>query len=139
MAKRSSGFGWFMLLCAVLAVLTLILRPAPEPDSLQAELVVAREATGGAPTREEIMARQRGETVDDSYRRSNIGDPDSAAALTQQLGTLGGASDPELWRALRFNEAAITVSPGSVLNEITARSGLISSEPTKRLCESPSS
>lgn len=123
MTQRSTGFGLFLLIGAVLAVLTLILRPAPEPDGLQAELTVAREATGGAPTREEIMARQRGETVDDSYRRSNIGDPDSAAALTQQLGTLGGASDPELWRALRFDEANITVSAGGDVAKVLVQDG----------------
>ncbi len=123
MTQRSTGFGLFLLIGAVLAVLTLILRPAPEPDSLQAELAVAREATGGAPTREEIMARQRGETVDDSYRRANTGDPDSAAALTQQLGTLGGASDPELWRALRFDEANITVSAGGDVAKVLVQDG----------------
>ena len=53
--------------------------------------------TGGAPTLEDILARQRGETVDDSDRRANIGDPDSAASIADQLGTLGGASDPDLW------------------------------------------
>jgi len=67
-----------------------------------------RTATGGAQTLEDIMARQRGETVDDSFRSEAIGNPDSAAGVASQLGTLGGASDPELWRALRFGEANIT-------------------------------
>ena len=61
-----------------------------------------RSATGGATTLEDIMARQRGEEVDMSFRRENLGDPDSAAGMASQLGTLGGSSDPELWRALRF-------------------------------------
>ncbi|WP_299725977.1 formate dehydrogenase subunit gamma [uncultured Tateyamaria sp.] len=74
---------------------------APAPD---------RSATGGAQTLEDILARQRGEEVDNSFRRSNIGDPDGAAGLANQLGTLGGASDPDLWRALRFGEAKITAS-----------------------------
>lgn len=69
-----------------------------------------RTATGGAQTLEDILARQRGEQIDDSFRRDAIGDPDSAAGITNQLGTLGGASDPELWRAMRFNEANITAS-----------------------------
>ena len=72
-----------------------------------------RSSTGGAQTLEDIMARQRGETVDDSFRRSATGDPNSAAALAAQLGTLGGASDPELWRALRFGTADITASNNS--------------------------
>lgn len=69
-----------------------------------------RSATGGAQTLEDILARQRGEVVDNSFRSGNIGDPGSAAGLANQLGTLGGASDPELWRALRFGEANITAS-----------------------------
>ncbi len=73
--------------------------------------IEARPSTGGAMTREDIMARQRGEEVDTTFRRE-FGDPDSAAGMAQQLGTLGGASDPDLWRALRFNEADISVSAG---------------------------
>lgn len=69
-----------------------------------------RSATGGAQTLEDIMARQRGEPVDNSFRSDAIGDPDSASGISEQLGTLGGASDPELWRALRFGSADITAS-----------------------------
>ena len=71
-----------------------------------------RSATGGAQTLEDIMARQRGEVIDDGFRRENVGNPDTAAGLTEQLGTLGGSSDPELWRALRYGSADITVSSG---------------------------
>lgn len=69
-----------------------------------------RSATGGAQTLEDIMARQRGEVVDNSFRSGLTGDPAGAAGMDQQLGTLGGASDPELWRALRFGSAEITAS-----------------------------
>ncbi len=73
---------------------------APEPD---------RSATGGAQTLEDIMARQRGEAVDNSFRREGDGGT-PAGDITGVLGTLGGASDPELWRALRFGDANITAS-----------------------------
>ncbi|WP_223424000.1 formate dehydrogenase subunit gamma [Tateyamaria pelophila] len=73
--------------------------PAAGPD---------RSATGGAQTLEDIMARQRGEAVDNAFRSEAIGDPNSAAGMANQLGTLGGASDPELWRELRFGSADIT-------------------------------
>ena len=69
-----------------------------------------RSVTGGAQTLEDIMARQRGEEVDNSFRRDVTGDPDKAADIVNQLGTLGGASDPDLWRALRFGSADITAS-----------------------------
>ncbi|WP_298837040.1 formate dehydrogenase subunit gamma [uncultured Roseobacter sp.] len=71
---------------------------APEPD---------RSATGGAQTLEDIMARQQGLKVDNSFRSDNTGGVPGAdpSAL---LGTRGGASDPDLWRALRFDSADVT-------------------------------
>ncbi|MGR3511365.1 MAG: formate dehydrogenase subunit gamma [Paracoccaceae bacterium] len=77
-----------------------------------------RAETGGATTLEDILRRQRGEDVDMEFRRDALGDAEGGAATTDQLGTLGGASDPELWRALRFGEADITSqvrSPGATL------------------------
>lgn len=82
---------------------------APEPD---------RSVTGGAQTLEDILARQRGEKIDDTFRRTATGDPQGGAATTNPLGTLGGASDPELWRALRYGSAEIVASsktPGSTI------------------------
>lgn len=67
-----------------------------------------RASTGGAQTLEDIMRRQAGEAIDDEFRRSATGDPDVAAPITDQLGSLGGASDPELWRAFRYSSADIT-------------------------------
>ncbi|MGB7323058.1 MAG: formate dehydrogenase subunit gamma [Albidovulum sp.] len=71
-----------------------------------------RAATGGAQTLDDILARQRGEAVDDQFRRDAQGNPEAAASSTDQLGTLGGVSDPELWRSLRFGDADVTVSSG---------------------------
>src|SRR6056297_337979 len=70
-----------------------------------------RAATGGAQTLEDIMARQRGEPVDDSFRRNATGG-DDAAGMASQLGTLGGASDAEVWRALRYGLDDVKVSSG---------------------------
>jgi|TARA_B100000767_G_scaffold266714_1_gene284501 formate dehydrogenase subunit gamma len=69
-----------------------------------------RSATGGAQTLKDIMARQSGEAVDNGFRRDATGDASRAAEISNQLGTLGGNSDPELWRALRFGSADITAS-----------------------------
>ena len=69
-----------------------------------------RSATGGAQTLGDIMTRQRGEEVDNSFRSGATGDASRAADISNQLGTLGGNSDPELWRALRFGSADITAS-----------------------------
>ncbi len=67
-----------------------------------------RSATGGAQTLEDIMARQEQMRVDDSFRSDLTGDPDAAAPTTDQLGTRGGASDPDLWRGLRYDTADVT-------------------------------
>jgi formate dehydrogenase subunit gamma len=90
---------------------------AQDTGSEAAVVPVDRSVTGGAQTLEDILARQRGEAVDYDFRRSATGD-ESGAALTGQLGTLGGASDPELWRALRYGSADVTASnasPGAAL------------------------
>lgn len=67
-----------------------------------------RSETGGATTLEDILRRQRGEDVDLQFRKNATGDPEAAASTTDPLGTLGGASDPELWRALRYGSADVT-------------------------------
>ena len=108
------------LLCLLL-MLTLAL-PAAAQDTT-APQAPDRSATGGAQTLEDILARQRGEQIDDSFRRDATGDPDSAAAIADQLGTRGGASDPELWRALRYGTADITVSTGGDVEKVLVQDG----------------
>ena len=110
-----SGMPPMMKTLRALSVLTLALS-LPPPMAAMAqeravgEVEVRRDATGGAQTLEDILARQRGERVEDSFRREATGDPDSAAAIAAQLGTLGGASDSEIFRALRYGSADVTVS-----------------------------
>lgn len=82
-----------------------------------------RSATGGAQTLEDILARQKGVAIDDTFRRTDTGDPDTAAASSAQLGTLGGASDPEVWRALRYGSADITVSAGGEVASVLIQDG----------------
>lgn len=84
---------------------------------------IDRSATGGAQTLEDILARQKNLTVDQSFRSDNIGKPDAAAPMTDQLGTLGGVSDPELWRALRYGKADVISSSRSPASTIIIQSG----------------
>lgn len=103
-------------LLAVLAAITVLTLPALGQGAPDGTAPDPRAATGGAQTLEDILARQQGLKLDDRFRRDAIGNPEAAAAATDQLGTLGGVSDPELWRALRYGEADLTVStrmPGS--------------------------
>ena len=71
-----------------------------------------RSATGGATTLEDILARQRGERVDNAYRRNLKGGGPAPAEFAPGLGPLGGLSDADVWRDLRFNTADVTVSAG---------------------------
>ncbi|MCV6585347.1 MAG: formate dehydrogenase subunit gamma [Marinibacterium sp.] len=96
---------------------------ASETPQAQASPAPDRSATGGAQTLEDILARQRGETVDDGFRRNATGDPDSAAAIAAQLGTLGGQSDSEVWRALRFGHDDVSVSAGGDVAKVLMQDG----------------
>lgn len=102
----------------MLLLLVIGLTPPMSATAQDAAQDTPRADTGGATTLEDILRRQRGEDVDLDYRRSATGNPDAAAAQTDQLGTRGGLSDPELWRSLRFGSADVTSqvrSPGATL------------------------
>lgn len=122
MSKRSSGFGWFMLLALGLAALTYFLQPPAAPGADPAVLAEARKATGGAQTLEDILARQRGEQIDDTFRQE-FGQPGAAPGLPGELGTRGGASDPDFWRALRYDAADLNVSAGGDVAKVLVQDG----------------
>ena len=72
---------------------------------LGAPLQIDRTSTGGAQTLDDIMARQNALRVDDSERRGAIG---GEPRMQEGLGTVSGASDPDLWRAVRYDTANVT-------------------------------
>ncbi|WP_171228565.1 formate dehydrogenase subunit gamma [Ruegeria sp. HKCCA4008] len=82
----------------------------------------ARTSTGGATTLEDILARQRGETVDNSYRSENTGQG-NAEGLLGQLGTRGVASDSDVYRALRYGSADVTVSSHGPADSVLIQDG----------------
>ncbi len=82
-----------------------------------------RAATGGAQTLEDIMARQNGLQIDDTFRKSATGTPGDATSTSGQLGTLGGVSDPELWRAFRYGTADITSSSNGPAATVVIQDG----------------
>lgn len=90
-----------------LSLLALVLALAV-PASAQDASVDSRVATGGAQTLADILERQEGLKVDEAFRSEATGNPDAASLIINQLGTLGGASDPELWRAFRYGSADIS-------------------------------
>ncbi|WGW05556.1 formate dehydrogenase subunit gamma [Tropicibacter oceani] len=105
-----------------LAVLTCVLLSAPALSVAQeAETpAIDRSATGGAQTLEDILRRQQGLPVDDSFRSDAIG---GEAITAPGLGPLGGASDPELWRALRYNKADVRVSTNNEVGKVLVQDG----------------
>ncbi|MGX9356140.1 formate dehydrogenase subunit gamma [Roseobacteraceae bacterium S113] len=105
---------------ALLCLLTLCLMLPIAALAQQTETPTTdRAATGGAQTLEDILARQRGEAV-----APKTGDAASAAQeLSGQLGVLGGSSDPELWRALRYGTADISVSSGGDVAKVLVQDG----------------
>ncbi|MDU8942049.1 formate dehydrogenase subunit gamma [Ovoidimarina sediminis] len=60
---------------------------------------------------ESILARQRGEDVPRLPRDFDSA-TEQAQGITSMLGVRGGASDAEVWEALRFGTADVTVSAG---------------------------
>lgn len=115
------------LAVAAIVVLGLGLAGGPVPaEAAGGDAAAApdpRATTGGAQTLADILARQRGIVIDDGFRRKATGDPQHAAPESGQLGTLGGVSDPELWRALRYGTADVTVSSRSPAAEVTIQDG----------------
>lgn len=96
---------------------------AQEAGSVATETEIDRSATGGATTLEDIMRRQQGLEVDNTFRSENIGDPAVAAGMSDQLGTLGGASDPDLWRGMRFNAADVTTQVRGPASDVLIQDG----------------
>jgi formate dehydrogenase subunit gamma len=93
--------------------------------SAQEAAADSRASTGGAQTLADILERQEGLKVDETFRSEATGNPDAAAPITNQLGTLGGASDPELWRAYRFGSADIsTQSRGPAATTVIQDGGM---------------
>lgn len=105
------------MLRLILLTLALSLGPAAAQDQPETATPAApppdRSATGGAQTLEDILARQRGLKV-----APEVPAPGQGAPITAPLGALGGASDPDLWRALRYGTADVTSTastPGATL------------------------
>jgi formate dehydrogenase subunit gamma len=107
------------MLRAPLALVCLLLLSL----SVQAQTAPDRSATGGAQTLEDIMARQRGESVDDTQWRNDVGDPDRSVPAVPQLGGLGGASDSEVWRSIRYGSATINASSGGDAGRVLVQDG----------------
>jgi len=85
----------------------------------------SRAATGGSQTLADVIARQNQQKVDSGFRKSATGGNNTAAAISAQLGTLGGASNADVFRALRYGSADVVVtSQGPAAKVIIQDSGM---------------
>jgi len=91
-----------------LTVMTSALAQDAQAPATEGAGAAAAEARSGSPKLEDILARQRGEEVDLSWRLDQAGT--AAAGISEQLGTLGGESDSDVYLALRYGTADVTVS-----------------------------
>ena len=109
-----------MTLSRLIAILSVLLWLPLAASAQDAETTTSdpRAATGGVQTLEYILARQRGEKIDMSFRSDLTGPDADEAAFVQQLGTLGITSDPALWRALRYNDVTLSVSSRTPAAEV---------------------
>ena len=89
-----------LLGAVVLALATLVFNPVWAQEAT----AVDRTSTGGAQTLEDILARQKQLEIDESFRSENLGNPANAAPISGRLGTLGGRSDSDIYRAIRYNK-----------------------------------
>ncbi len=94
---------------------------AQDASSEPSQEAVDRSTTGGAQTLEDILRRQAGEKVDDSFRSENTG---GEAINPPEMAPIGGASDADLWRALRYNKApGVEVSTHSDVGKVMIQDG----------------
>lgn len=109
--------GLTMLRHLLLCLPLLIAFPAVAQDAAEP---VDRSATGGAQTLEDILRRQDQQPVDDSFRRENLG---GDALSAPGLGPQGGASDSDVWRAIRYGEADVTASTRDDRGKVLVQDG----------------
>lgn len=82
-----------------------------------------RSSTGGAQTLEDILSRQNGSAVDESFRRDNLGTSDNAQPISNSLGTLGGISNSDIYRGIRYSELDVSVSNSGPAAKILVQDG----------------
>jgi formate dehydrogenase subunit gamma len=109
-----------LFILAVLAMPGIASAQDVRPPGSAEVIAPERSSTGGAQTLGDVLRRQQGIEIDDSFRRNNVG---GDAITAPGLGPLGDASDSDQWRALRYNEADVTVSTMDQRGKVLVQDG----------------
>ncbi|QFS83959.1 Formate dehydrogenase, nitrate-inducible, cytochrome b556(Fdn) subunit [Roseivivax sp. THAF40] len=111
-------------LLLTLALLSVGLPQAADAQSVDPE-VLQSEPDQATTTLEDILRRQEGLSSDDTEaRREIVGSGIEPAQNTDTtLGTLGGSSDSDLWRAFRFDERDITTQARGPATNVIMQGG----------------
>ncbi|MDU8912442.1 formate dehydrogenase subunit gamma [Aestuariicoccus sp. MJ-SS9] len=97
------------LLIVLVLGLAALAPTGPSAQEADALPEIDRSATGGATTLEDILRRQEGlKTGDDAARLERALETTGGAPESEQLGTLGGASDSLGWLQLRYDAADVS-------------------------------
>ncbi|MEP6420196.1 MAG: formate dehydrogenase subunit gamma, partial [Marinobacter sp.] len=70
-----------------------------------------------------IMARQEKLKIDEQFRSDNTGDPANAAPISEPLGTLGGRSDADAWRGVRYDNINIETQVRNPAADVLIQNG----------------
>lgn len=84
---------------------------------------VDRSATGGAQTLQDILERQKGVAIDDSFRSGVTGADNVVPPATSPLATRGGPSDADVYRGIRYNTVDVRVSNGGPASGVFIQDG----------------
>ncbi|MHA6344637.1 formate dehydrogenase subunit gamma [Roseivivax sp. CAU 1761] len=93
-----------LLRCLAILSLALGLAAPAAAQSVETPESVAPATEGTTPTLEDILRRQEGQRVGPGGRDELVGRDVSPDGALGPLGTLGGSSDADLWRAFRFDQ-----------------------------------
>ncbi|MCE0505328.1 formate dehydrogenase subunit gamma [Roseivivax sp. GX 12232] len=108
-----------IVLAALMALPQMGAAQAVDPEVQRAEPDAA------TTTLEDILRRQEGLSSDDTAARralTGVREPTESAS-DGPLGTLGGASDADLWRAFRFDEGEITTQARGPASNVIMQGG----------------
>ncbi|MGO4916338.1 formate dehydrogenase subunit gamma [Pseudogemmobacter sp. W21_MBD1_M6] len=82
-----------------------------------------RAATGGAQTLQDILERQKGVAIDDTFRSGVTGADNVPPPPDSPLATRGGPSDADVYRGMRYNTLDVKASNNGPASDVFIQDG----------------